>query len=90
MGEGTQYFLSCGLAFGKQRSLPLALPLLRPAFAPQGEKEQELSGRWGSGRLRDYSVMIPSQPSASGEMAVSSTGRMSPGRAAGSQTVTGV
>ena len=36
MGEGTKYFLICGLAFGKQRSLPLALPLLRPVFAPQG------------------------------------------------------
>lgn len=51
MGEGTKYFLICGLAFGKQRSLPLALPLLRPVFAPQGEKEQELSDRWGEWQI---------------------------------------
>ena len=47
MGEATKYFLICGLAFGKQRSLPLALPLLRPAFASQGGEEARAFGPVG-------------------------------------------
>jgi len=48
MGEGTKYFLICGLAFGEQRSLPLALPLLRPAFAPQGGRSKSFRVGGGS------------------------------------------